>query len=271
MTKSLTLAYSPCPNDTIVYGPLALGEKAIPGVDFSFHLHDVETLNRYALEGRYDITKVSCQTYLKIRDRYQLLDVGAAIGYGCGPLVIAKEPMPLKALHQSSVVFPGELTTAYALFKMLEPNPAKQIFTPYDTILPMVSAGETDCGVIIHESRFTYQSLGLHCLIDLGAWWENETGLPLPMGCAVIKKELYDDYAAKFESLVREQLDRKAAPSTTLRNYIQHHAQDIEAKVIDSHIELYVNDFTASLGDTGRKAINALEQRSYQSGTLLCP
>ncbi|MGR9099069.1 MAG: 1,4-dihydroxy-6-naphthoate synthase [Gammaproteobacteria bacterium] len=268
MTERLTLAYSPCPNDTYIYGPIALGEKSIPGVDFEIALHDVETLNRLALEGFYDISKVSCGAYLKIRRRYRLLDVGAAVGYGCGPLLVARKPIPLDELAHCSVAFPGELTTAYSLFRMLAPHSGKHRFVRYDDIIPLVAAGAADCGVVIHESRFTFRGAGLHCLVDLGRWWETETGLPLPLGCTVIKNELYDAYARPFEALVRKCLAAAVNPSYAHVGYIHDHAREMQPAVLRSHIGLYVNDFTESLAGQGMAALNALEQRSLRAGIL---
>jgi 1,4-dihydroxy-6-naphthoate synthase len=224
-------------------------------------LGDEVGLNQYALQGRYDITKVSSRTYLNIRDRYRLLDVGAAMGYGCGPLVISNKAVSRTQLTQCSIAFPGAATTAYALFKMLGVPSGQQIFTRYDNIVPMLLDGRVDCGVIIHESRFTLPELDLHCLIDLGAWWEQETRLPLPLGCAVMKQELYADYGALFEQHIRQHLQDPCARPAAVRAYIRSHAQELRPDVIDAHIALYVNDFTAALGKQGRVAFDALARR----------
>ncbi len=258
---NLSLAYSPCPNDTWVYGPLAVRETRPAGLNLTPYLHDVETLNELALQGRYDISKVSCQTYLQIQDQYRLLESGAALGFACGPLLIAKSGRSLPDLNQARIAIPGRLTTAYALFKMAVPEVGRCLFTTYDQIIPMLLNDEADYGVIIHESRFTYQIAGLECIIDLGAFWHQTTQLPLPLGCVVMKHEYYETYGAVFERTV-QQILQQPDRSKAVWDYVKNHAQELSPEVLDAHIQLYVNDYTHQLGPVGHRALEVLAQYS---------
>ena len=187
----LTVAYSPCPNDTFMFCDVATGRLRLPGREIEVHLHDVETLNRLAVEGgRYDITKLSFHAWLLVGEQYELLNVGAALGFGCGPVVVAANGTVPDDLAGCRVAVPGELTTAHLLFRLWGRDAGKKVFSPYDQIIDMVAAGQVDAGVIIHEGRFTYEQAGLRLLVDLGQWWQQLTGLPIPLGCIVARKSL---------------------------------------------------------------------------------
>lgn len=265
----IDLAYSPCPNDTALFGPLACGGLAWPGVELKPHLHDIETLNRHAQAGRYDITKVSVAGYLQNRERYRLLDVGAALGFGCGPLLVSALPRR-PDLSKCRILFPGRLTTAYLLFRLLAPESpaANHGFAPYNEIAPAVAAGTFDCGVIIHETRFTYERQGLRQLMDLGQTWEALTGLPVPLGCCVIRRDLEPSLGEAFTRLVRLGLDQGEAHARQVAGYVRRHATELEPAVIDRHIRLYLNDHTRDLGETGHQAIEALARRAGSAGLL---
>ncbi len=258
---NLSLAYSPCPNDTWVYGPLAVRETRPAGLNLTPYLHDVETLNELALQGRYDISKVSCQTYLHIQDQYRLLETGAALGFACGPLLIAKSHRSLPDLKEARIAIPGRLTTAYALFKMAVPEAGSCLFTTYDQIVSLLLNDEADYGVIIHESRFTYQMAGLECVIDLGAFWHQTTQLPLPLGCVVMKHEYYETYGAVFERTI-QQILQQPDRSKAVWDYVKFHAQELSPEVLEAHIQLYVNDYTRQLGTVGHRALEVLAQYS---------
>ncbi len=178
----LTLAYSPCPNDTFMFRDLAEGAESLEGHDIEVHLHDVETLNSMALESTYDISKVSFAAWLRVDARYELLRAGAALGFGCGPLVVSRRALQHDDLAQCRIAVPGELTTAHLLLRLWAPQARDKVFVPYDRIIPLVAGGAADCGVIIHEGRFVYPQAGLKCLVDLGEWWERETKLPVTLG-----------------------------------------------------------------------------------------
>lgn len=265
-SRTLSLAYSPCPNDTYLFSAIAAGELGLPGVNLDIHLEDIETLNRAALQQQYDVMKVSFSTYLQIRDHYQLLDTGAALGFGCGPLLLSARQRHLHGLRDCSVVFPGETTTAYLLFRLLGIETGAHHFAPYDEIMPRLQAGEFDCGVIIHESRFTYQDVGLHCLVDLGSWWETQTSLPIPLGCFVMRKHISTEFKKAFEALMRTSIRRAQSRNLLEDAYIREHAQEMDTEVLQQHIDLYVNEYTLSLGEAGRQAVAVLERRAQQVG-----
>ncbi len=264
----MSLAYSPCPNDSYVLSAVASGEEGISGVEFDIKLHDIDELNKAALEGRYDIIKVSCYTYLQIKDNYNLLDTGAAIGFGNGPLLLASKAMSLDELKGCSIVFPGKQTTAYLLFQLMGVETGKHSFAPYHEIIPRVQAGEFDCGVIIHESRFTYDESGLHFIRDLGEWWENETGLPVPLGCFVIRKTIDDEFVKAFELLMRRSFLGRSIDDVSDDQYIIDNSQEMKPEVLKKHINLYVNEFTNSLGMVGHQAINALSKQATHQGLI---
>lgn len=267
-TNTLSLAYSPCPNDSYVLSAIASGQVSMPGVGFDIKLHDIDELNKAAFEGRYDIIKVSCHTYLQITENYKLLDTGAAVGYGNGPLVLSSKARSLNDLKDCSVVFPGEQTTAYLLFKLMGVETGEHYFIPYNEIISRVKSGEFDCGVVIHESRFTYKESNLYFICDLGVWWEKETGLPLPLGCFVIRKSIYAKFAKKFESLMRRSFTDRSVNDVNTDHYIINNSQEMDPDVLKKHIKLYVNEFTKSLGVPGHKAIDALSSLASKQGLI---
>ncbi len=265
----INLAYSPCPNDTALFGSIACGDLSLPGMTLKTHLHDIETLNQYAQTGYYDITKLSVFSYLKSQSHYQLLDVGAALGFGCGPLLVSALN-PHHDLSKCSILFPGKLTTAYLLFRILNPEspPHNHHFVPYNEIAPRVAAKEFDCGVIIHETRFTYQNHGLKKRMDLGQAWEELTALPIPLGCCVIKHNLASNLKEPFTQLVRQGFDQREKNTDKVPDYIYQHATELEPAIINKHIHLYLNDYTRNLGEIGRQAIQMLYQKAKSAGLL---
>ena len=267
-STKMTLAYSPCPNDTYLCSAIASGKVAIPGLEFDIHLHDIEDLNQYALEQRYDISKVSCYTWLRIREHYRLLQTGAAIGYECGPLLLASKPLDIHALGDCRIAFPGALTTAWLLFQLCGLSIGMPFFIPYHEIVPRVASGEFDCGVIIHESRFTYKTAGLHQLIDLGKWWREETGLPVPLGCFVMRRGFSQDQVQAFEELMLCSIAEADSRDIASDEYIRGHAREQDAGILDRHIRLYVNDYSLDLGREGQAAIEALAERAGRMGIL---
>ena len=265
---SLSMAYSPCPNDTFMFCDVAAGNLAGSGYDMKVHLHDVETLNRLALSGTYDLTKVSFHTYLLIRNQYQLLDAGAALGFGCGPLVVAGKSLPAPLPADTTVAVPGELTTAHLLLRLWAPNLSRKVFAPYDRIMEYVVSGHADAGVIIHESRFVYREAGLMCLADLGEWWETTTGHPIPLGCVVARKSLGTQVITQIEDLLRQAILRSQANPDRTRDYVGRHAREISADVQRQHINMFVNEFSLSLGEKGRAAVTELERRARLAGVI---
>jgi 1,4-dihydroxy-6-naphthoate synthase len=255
--KQLNIAFSPCPNDTFVFHAMLHGLVDTRGLYFETYIDDVEALNEKAFANKFHVTKMSFAAYLEMNDQYEILDAGSALGYGCGPLVIARtENVDLKA---AKIAVPGRYTTANLLFKLRYPDTANIEYTRFDNIMEGVQSGLFDAGVIIHEGRFVYPDYGLVKIIDLGEWWEQQTGMPIPLGCIAIRKDM-DTILEKqnVESIIRDSVNYAFKNRAASREYVKLHSQEMDDSVIDSHINLYVNDFTVSLGEKGREAIKVL-------------
>lgn len=264
---AVTLGFSPCPNDTYIFNALVHGRIPLSGVSLvGVHLEDVETLNEWALHRRLDISKLSFHAFGHVAANYTLLQAGAALGRGCGPLLIAGNGEKPRDMTDWTVAIPGTYTTAALLLRLFRPACRHLVVMRFDRIMEAIAAGLVDAGVIIHESRFTYQGLGLHCIQDLGEWWEQTTGLPIPLGCIAIKKTLSD--------AVREEVDTAIAASIRWAEthpeegwaYIQDHAQEMDPQVMRSHIDLYVNRYSKGLGEEGLHAVRELLRRGAAAG-----
>ena len=268
MNRTLTLGYSPCPNDTFIFHALTHGLVPTAGCSVRERLEDVETLNRLALAGVLDLTKVSYHALGHLRSRYALLRSGGALGRGCGPLVIAVNPTTMPALRGKRIAIPGTLTTANLLLQLYGEGYNEVLPIPFDRIMSVLQAGEAEAGVIIHEVRFTYQARGFHAVLDLGAWWENETGLPIPLGGILARRDLDPATMRTIDDAIRASLDHARHHPAASRAYIRAHAQELDDAVIDAHIALYVNDFSLDLGDEGLRAVETLLARAEARGLI---
>jgi 1,4-dihydroxy-6-naphthoate synthase len=268
MTKTLSLGYSPCPNDTYIFYALTHNKVTIPQHIISERLEDVETLNQLALNGLLDLTKISYHAFGHLRDRYVLLRSGGALGRGCGPMVIAQGPTDMKSLRGKRIAVPGKLTTANLLLQLYGTGYEELLILPFDQIMPALKCGEVEAGVIIHESRFTYQQAGLHEVVDLGAWWEEDTGLPIPLGGILARRDLGAETIQSVDRAIRASLEYARQHPQEPRAYIKDHAQELDDKVIDAHINLYVNDFSLDLGEEGINAVETLLARAEARGLI---
>jgi len=261
----LSLAFSSCPNDTFIFH--ALVHKCINThhLTFNVHIDDVESLNHAALNQEYDITKLSFHGFLHVQETYDLLDAGAALGFGCGPLVVTQKG--LDNLLNAKIATPGQYTTAHLLFLLKFGNLCDITHVRFDEILPGIASGIFDAGVIIHEGRFIYQKYNCDMLIDLGKWWEDVTSLPIPLGCIAIHKRLAHIKPIIEECIRQSILYAKENPNAS-RQYIRFHAQELDDTVIQQHIDLYVNDFSLSLGTIGIKALQTLKEMAQCRGIL---
>jgi 1,4-dihydroxy-6-naphthoate synthase len=268
--RTLSLGYSPCPNDTFIFYALVHGKIDAGHLNFKEILLDVETLNRMALKGKLDITKVSYNAFWNLRDDYCLLRSGGALGRGCGPLVVASKECEMKDLKGKTIAIPGELTTAYLLLQLYDPDFRSNVKAmPFHEIMGAVKEGKADAGLIIHEGRFTYSSYGLKKIIDLGEWWEEETGLPIPLGCIIAKRSLGIELIEKLERLIRESVQyAMSRPEMLGVKYIKEHSQELDDSVIDEHIKLYVNDYSIDLGDDGIRAVRKLLDMAEERGII---
>ncbi|HEX2683877.1 MAG TPA: 1,4-dihydroxy-6-naphthoate synthase [Ferruginibacter sp.] len=251
----LTLGFSPCPNDTFIFD--AMVNKKIDTGDLSFEviLEDVETLNRWALEGRLDITKLSYGVLPQVLDRYILLNSGSALGNGVGPLLISNTEQGTGNVEINTIAIPGEHTTAHLLFSLAYPDAKKKAFLRYDEIEDFV-LDDKGLGVIIHENRFTYQAKGLHKITDLGDHWEKETGNPIPLGGIVIKRSIDKKISLEVDALIKKSIEYAYRHHyKEMSSYVKDHAQEMNESVMRKHIDLYVNAFSLGLGDAGKNAI----------------
>ncbi|VEN74198.1 1,4-dihydroxy-6-naphtoate synthase [Candidatus Desulfarcum epimagneticum] len=256
---ALDLGISPCPNDTFVFHALIKGRVRAKGLEFNPFLLDVQELNRLAFKGRFHISKLSFHAWLKLKDSYEILDSGAALGRGCGPLVTAKSKDI--DLASAKVAIPGELTTAFLLLKLWRPDIQNVAAVPFDQILPGLETGAFDAGLIIHEGRFVYEDRGFVKIVDLGDWWEKETGMPIPLGCLAVKKEgAALSHKKEIEAAIARSASYALENRAASREFIKRRAQEMADDVIDRHIDLYVNDFTLSLGEEGKNAVKTLEE-----------
>ncbi len=254
--EKVSLGFSPCPNDTFIFYALA-NKRFETNVEFYEILRDVETLNRTALQNELDVTKASFYAFGFLRDDYCLLHSGSALGRGCGPLIVAKKNMQHAELPLKSIAIPGKMTTAYLLLQLFKPEIKNIVEMPFDRIMNAVSLGIVDAGLIIHESRFTYPSYNLVKLADLGEWWEEETGLPIPLGGIFAKRNLGTAVIRKIDNLIKKSIEYAYRHPDEAREYIKSNAQELDDDVIDQHIGLYVNDYTLEIGD-GAAAVGKL-------------
>jgi 1,4-dihydroxy-6-naphthoate synthase len=265
MTK-FTLGFSPCPNDTFIFDALVNKKIDTEGLDFEVVLEDVQTLNQWALQGKLDISKISYGVLPLVLDRYSLLDAGGALGKGVGPLLIAAREKV--EVNNALIAIPGQHTTAHMLFSLAFPQARNKQFMLFSDIQDAVLSGRVDCGVIIHENRFTYQQKGLLKLMDLGEFWEAETGCPIPLGGIIQRKELDPQLSVKINPLIKKSVEYAFRNYPTLPEYVKQHAQEMDEKVMRQHIDLYVNNYSVSLGKDGKKAVQTLMD-TYASTPVL--
>ena len=268
MNTPLTLGFSPCPNDTFMFYPLVHDLVDTGGLSYRERLEDVETLNQLALKGSLDVSKVSYHALGHIRDEYALLRSGSALGRGCGPLLVANGSLDPADLRGRTIAVPGRYTTALLLLRLFDPSLTNFIVMPFNEIMDAVLKGNADAGLIIHESRFTYQGYGLHKLLDLGGWWEAQTGLPIPLGGIVARRSLGPETIAAIERALQSGVEYARSHPDQAAHYIGEHAQEMSAQVCAAHIDLYVNDFSQDLGQEGIQAITELLQRAEQAGII---
>ncbi len=251
----LSLGFSPCPNDTFIFEALVHGRVDTEGVSFDWFLADVEELNRRAMEGTVDVTKMSFHAYALAASSYLILDSGSALGRNNGPLVVSRHKMYPDELDNALIAIPGKYTTANLLFSIFWPGASRKREYLFSDIPEAVMSGEADAGLIIHETRFTYLSLGLQKVADTGEYWEKMTGMPVPLGGIVVNRGVSEDTAGKVSRSIRRSIEYARADPSASVDFIRRHAREIDAKVTKDHISLYVNEFSLSLGKEGKAAI----------------
>lgn len=267
---NISLGFSPCPNDCFMFDALIHGKIDTKGLVFEPVIEDVETLNKMAFAGKLDVTKLSYHAFAHLTGVYQLLSSGSALGFNCGPLLIAlpataerikKDPASIASLR---VAIPGKYTTANFLLSLAYPQLQNKNEMVFSAIEEAVLSGKIDLGLIIHENRFTYQQKGLEKIIDLGEWWEKETQTAIPLGGIVVNRNISPEKRLLINELIKQSVEYAFANPGDVMGFVKKHAQEMDEKVMKQHIDLYVNKYSIDLGETGRKAVNDLFDRAVK-------
>ncbi len=260
----IRIAHSPDSDDAFMF--YALAREKLPTGKFSFShtLQDIETLNRKALDGVYEVTAVSFHAYVYIADRYILLPSGASMGDRYGPMIVAREAMSPDKLTGKKIAVPGKLTTAYLLLKLFQSD-FEEVVIPFDKIMDAVKQGSVDAGLLIHEGQLTYASHQLHKIVDFGEWWDRETGLPLPLGGNVIRRDLGKEDIAEISRLLKESIQYGLDHRKEALDYAMQFARDLDVKTADRFVGMYVNERTVDYGQEGRKAVQLMIDRAYEA------
>jgi 1,4-dihydroxy-6-naphthoate synthase len=269
--KKLSLGFSPCPNDTFIFDALIHHKIDTEGLEFDVFFDDVETLNKKALQGELDITKLSFHAFAHVSDKYVLLDAGSALGFGVGPLLISKTaytPEEVKSQPNLSVGIPGNYTTANFLLGIAFPELQHKKELVFSAIEESLLNQELDLGVIIHENRFTYAQKGLHKIMDLGDYWEQQTGMPIPLGGIMMKRNIDVETQRTVNRLIRKSVEFAFENPEASSDFVRQHAQELDESVRKQHIDLYVNQYSIDLGDLGKKAIRVLFEKGHSAGLI---
>jgi 1,4-dihydroxy-6-naphthoate synthase len=263
----ISLAHSPDSDDAFMFYGLARGKVDAAGLEVMHVLRDIETLNREAREGRYEVTAISFHAYPYVADRYALMPCGGSIGDGYGPLLVAREPLDPAAVGERLVAVPGTLTSAFLALKLFAPG-ARTRVAPFDRILDEVREGRADVGLVIHEGQLTFGGHGLHKVLDLGAWWKAETGLPLPLGGNAVRRDLGPDLGRRLTRIVRETVRYSLAHRQDALSYAMEFARGMDPAVADRFVGMWVNEMILDIGERGRRAVRELLDRGHAAGVI---
>ena len=266
-TREIQVAHSPDSDDAFMFYGMATNKIRVPGVKFTHTLTDIETLNRKALEGFYDITAISFHAYPYIQDKYTLMPSGGSVGEGYGPMIVASRNIPVEEIKQVKIAVPGTMTTAYLTLKLFAPEIATEV-VPFDDIIPRVLDGKFEAGLIIHEGQLTFNKAGLHKVVDMGKWWRDQTGLPLPLGGNAIRRELGPDLIASCCTALRDSIRYALDNREEALQYAMQFARDLDPQMADKFVGMYVNERTLDYGKDGREAIAKLLELGYNAGII---
>ncbi len=263
------IAHSPDSDDAFMFYALTQGLLDVAGLSISHVLQDIESLNQAAFESRYEITALSFHGYAHLASRYQIMPSGASFGDGYGPLVVTREALSREDLAGKTIAIPGQLTTAHLALRLWQPE-VRTTLVPFDRILDVVASGEAIAGVVIHEGQLTFQEQGLQAVVDLGAWWKGDTGLPLPLGCNGIRRELPEDVKLRLCRLLTESIEYALDHRSEALGYAIRYARGLEDDLArsDKFVGMYVNEWTRGYGDAGKKAVQLLLDRGFEAGLL---
>jgi len=272
MTKRLiTVGHSPDPDDAFMFYALAHGKLDTGDLVFRHELVDIETLNRRALRGELEVTAVSIHAYAHLLDKYALLPSGCSMGDRYGPMVVARRPMTVEELKKARIAVPGTMTTAFLTLRLLLAESFKHDVMPFDQILDVVSQGRCDAGLIIHEGQLTFQKLGLHRVVDLGVWWQDRTGLPLPLGGNAVRRDLGPRLMRQISRLLKESIRYGLDHRDEALDYALRYARGMDKALADRFVRMYVNDWTLDYGPRGREAVRRLLDEAHRAGLIPSP
>ncbi len=277
MTKQrINVGHSPDPDDAFMFYALAHDKLDTGNLQFHHELQDIETLNRRALRGELEVTAVSLHAYAYLLDKYALLPTGCSMGDRYGPMIVARRPMKLDELRNVRLAVPGTLTTAYLTLRLLlsslgRSEPPEHEVVPFDQIIDAVAEGTFDAGLIIHEGQLTFQNQGLHLVLDLGVWWQERTGLPLPLGGNVVRRDLGPEVIGQISRLLKESIRYALAHREDALSYALRYARDMDRALADRFVGMYVNDWTLDYGPRGREAVRRLLDEGRQAGIIPAP
>lgn len=263
----IVAAHSPDSDDAFMFYGLATRKIRSPKVTFQHVLSDIETLNRKAMEGVYELSAISYHAYPYVVDKYQLMAAGSSIGDGYGPMVVATHPMEQDEIKGKKIAIPGKLTTAYLALKIFQPD-FTPVVVPFDKILDAVQAGSADAGLIIHEAQLTYNKVGFHRAIDLGKWWKDEFGLPLPLGGNVLRRSLPEDVKSECSRMMRESIQYALDNHSEALEYALQFARDMDPRLAEKFVGMYVNHYTVDAGDVIPRAVQLLLDKGHEVGMI---
>ncbi|HEY4959375.1 MAG TPA: MqnA/MqnD/SBP family protein [Terriglobales bacterium] len=266
-TREIKVAHSPDSDDAFMFYGMATNKVRLPGVKFSHTLCDIETLNRKALEGFYDITAVSFHAYPYIQDKYAIMPSGGSVGEGYGPMIVASRNIPVDEIANVKIAVPGTMTTAYLALKLFAPDVVTEV-VPFDEIIPKVLEGKYEAGLIIHEGQLTFNKVGLHRIVDMGKWWRDLTGMPLPLGGNAIKRDLGPALINSCCNALRDSIQYALDHREEALQYAMQFARDLDVQQADKFVGMYVNERTLDYGKDGREAISKLLEMGYERGII---
>ena len=265
--REISVAHSPDSDDAFMFYALATNKVRVPGLKFSHTLTDIETLNRKAMEGFYDVSAISFHAYPYVQDKYALMPCGGSVGEQYGPMVISPRMVGLEELKSMKIAVPGTMTTAYLALKLFAPK-IETAVVPFDRIIPEVLAGKYEAGLIIHEGQLTYERSGLKRILDLGKWWHEQTGLPLPLGGNAIRRELGRELITQVTRALRDSIQYALDHREPALAYAMQFARDLDTQMADRFVGMYVNDRTLDYGEDGKQAVVKLLDMGYQAGII---
>jgi len=272
MTKQLiTVGHSPDPDDAFMFYALAHDKLDTGDLQFRHELQDIETLNRRALRGELEVTAVSIHAYAHLLEKYALLPSGCSMGDRYGPMVVARRPLTVEQLRPLTIAVPGTMTTAFLALRLLLPEGFRHEVLPFDQIIGAVASGMFDAGLIIHEGQLTFQDQGLHLVVDLGVWWQERTGLPLPLGGNVVRRDLGDQSIRLISRLLKQSIRYGLEHRQDALTYALKYARDMDRGLADRFVGMYVNDWTLDYGERGRAAVQRLLEEAHKAGVISQP